>query len=40
MADCPTKKKKHPQNMHPQLIHMTLQEGMVIKYIIIKLSIK
>jgi len=28
MADC---KKKNPhQNIHPQLIHMTLQEGMVI----------
>jgi hypothetical protein len=24
------KKKKPHQNIHPQLIHMTLQEGMVI----------
>jgi hypothetical protein len=25
------KRKKKNQNIHPQLIHMTLQEGMVIK---------
>jgi hypothetical protein len=25
------KKKKNHQNIHPQLIHMTLQEGLVIK---------
>jgi hypothetical protein len=31
--------KKTYQNIHPQLTHMTLQEGMVIKSII-KLSIK
>jgi hypothetical protein len=30
MAHC---KKKNDQNIHPQLIHMTLQEGLVIKYI-------
>jgi hypothetical protein len=24
-------KEKNYQNIHPQLIHMTLQEGMVIK---------
>jgi hypothetical protein len=29
----PIAKKKHRQNIHPQLIHMTLQEGLVIKYI-------
>jgi hypothetical protein len=38
-ADKPAKwpiAKKNHQNIHPQLIHMTLQEGLVI----IKLSIK
>jgi hypothetical protein len=30
MAHCKKKKKNH-QNIHPQLIHMTLQEGLVIK---------
>jgi len=25
------KKKKTHQNIHPQLIHFTLQEGMIIK---------
>jgi hypothetical protein len=25
------KKEKKHQNIHPQLIHMTLQEGLVIK---------
>ncbi len=25
------KKKKNHQNIHPQVIHMTLQEGLVIK---------
>jgi hypothetical protein len=25
------KKKKKPSKLHPQLIHMTLQEGLVIK---------
>jgi hypothetical protein len=38
MAHC--KKKKDHKNIYPQLINMTLQEGMVIKGIIIKLSIK
>jgi len=33
------KKKKTYQNIHPRLIHITLQEGMVIKSII-KLSTK
>jgi hypothetical protein len=31
MAHCQKKKKKTHQNIHPQLIHMTLQEGLVLK---------
>jgi len=27
----PLQKKKKGQNIHPQLIHMTLQRGLVIK---------
>jgi hypothetical protein len=27
----PLQKKKNPQNIHPQLIHITLQEGLAIK---------
>jgi hypothetical protein len=27
----PSQKEKNRQNIHPQLIHMTLQEGLVIK---------
>jgi hypothetical protein len=32
-AKWPIVKKQNPQNIHPQLIHMTLQEGQVIKAI-------
>jgi hypothetical protein len=35
----PLQQKKNYQNIHPRLIQMTLQEGMVIKNII-KLSTK
>jgi hypothetical protein len=38
-AKWPIAKKKTYQNIHPQLINMALQKGMVIKSII-KLSIK
>jgi hypothetical protein len=30
----PLQKQKKHQNIHPQLIHMTLQEGLVIRYVI------
>jgi hypothetical protein len=30
-AKWPIVQKKNHQNMHPQLIHMTLQNGLVIK---------
>jgi hypothetical protein len=31
LAKWPIAKKETHQNIHPQLIHMTLQEGLVIK---------
>jgi hypothetical protein len=33
LAKWPIAKKKTHQNIHPQLIHMTLQEGLVTKNI-------
>jgi hypothetical protein len=32
-AKCPPLPKKNHENIHPQLIHMTLQEGLVGKHI-------